>query len=674
MSSFSNFAVYGISENSNSELVQKYNDQKSFENNFSSKTSKLFTIQLNENISISSNGEKLKPQSHYFDLKNIETSVEYKLTLSDKVNIISDNLPKYDFLILVKQNHDKQTIMERIFQNDRKNLNKFSYIQNILEQDFLTKVNLDDINLINEIEIPVFNFDMYPELNSNLLYILDFNFANSFETLDVQIQFDNEIVDNLQNNVNNPTIVYLLIPFAGIVLILSENPRIKNLKNSNIRALPLLIILIASLGITPLSISSSYYGPQFAFADNSTEIIIDDALNESYETISSNITSALQDSLETPSASIFIEESTNVNTDSLSISDKISFTLSHSIQELISDTIYTDSLSISDKISFITPEIILETFEAVPIVTQPENDNLNTDSLSISDKISFVLNGLIHNFIVTQPENDNLNTDSLSISDKISFVLNGLIHNPTVSPIPIKPINTDSLSISDKISFILTQSIPGAIFSLELASSQTNSIQNDNNQTSTDIIDLDGTNDFIQISNFTSVDTISNLTITSWVSPDYSKGSAEFSVISKENLFKLSINNKINPQQIAKFSIFDGITWTDVESTAPINEKWTHLGATFNGTTMQLYVDGNLSSTTQMSGQLELDVHGKLVTTTIDEISSEDDIVVGASINSKKQFDKISNQFSGQIDDVSLFDMQLDDKQIKYLYKEKQNH
>ena len=28
MSSFSNFAVYGISENSNSELVQKYNDQK----------------------------------------------------------------------------------------------------------------------------------------------------------------------------------------------------------------------------------------------------------------------------------------------------------------------------------------------------------------------------------------------------------------------------------------------------------------------------------------------------------------------------------------------------------------------------------------------------------------------------------------------------------------------
>ena len=47
-----------------------------------------------------------------------------------------------------------------------------------------------------------------------------------------------------------------------------------------------------------------------------------------------------------------------------------------------------------------------------------------------------------------------------------------------------------------------------------------------------------------------STSTISDLSVTAWVNPDYSGGSAEFTVISKEGSFALTINNNIEPQKI----------------------------------------------------------------------------------------------------------------------------
>ena len=161
------------------------------------------------------------------------------------------------------------------------------------------------------------------------------------------------------------------------------------------------------------------------------------------------------------------------------------------------------------------------------------------------------------------------------------------------------------------------------ILSTELDSLQTELTETEilTNQTLSSI-ELDGKDDFVIIENQTSTDNLAELTISSWVKPDYSQGSQEFTVISKDNSFILSINNIITPTKIAKFSVFDGVKWTSVESTSIIDEKWTQLSATFNGTSIQIYVNGQLESTNTLEEQLTLSVNGKLTTTTIDSLSS----------------------------------------------------
>jgi len=63
-------------------------------------------------------------------------------------------------------------------------------------------------------------------------------------------------------------------------------------------------------------------------------------------------------------------------------------------------------------------------------------------------------------------------------------------------------------------------------------------------------------------------------------------------------------------------------------------------------------------------------ISGQLETTSVDSITSEDDIVVGASITTKDQNSTPSKQFSGEIDDVLLYDYVLEDEQIFAMYEQ----
>jgi len=181
-------------------------------------------------------------------------------------------------------------------------------------------------------------------------------------------------------------------------------------------------------------------------------------------------------------------------------------------------------------------------------------------------------------------------------------------------------------------------------------------------------LELDGDGDYLMITNDTSTNYLTGLTIAARIQPEYSNGSPEFTIISKENSFILSLNNIIEPQKIAKFSIFDGIKWTTVESNSTINEEWTHIAATFNGESIMIYVNGELEGTQQVTGLPIISVNGKLKTVTVDSISSDSDIVIGAYLNTNRGEYKIQNQFSGIIDDVLLFDTVLDQTQIYEIY------
>jgi len=182
-------------------------------------------------------------------------------------------------------------------------------------------------------------------------------------------------------------------------------------------------------------------------------------------------------------------------------------------------------------------------------------------------------------------------------------------------------------------------------------------------------LNLDGVGDFVQVTDTGSRE-LTTMSLSAWVKPDYSDGSSEFTVVSKDKAFVLAINNNIPPYKIAKFSVFDGIKWTTIESTTQIGEEWTHLAATFDGSSIGIYVNGNLESTLPITGIPSLTVNGQLELTPVDSISSDSDIVIGAYLSEKSGHSETSNQFSGSVGDVHLYDSLLEPAQISEIYNQ----
>ena len=165
-----------------------------------------------------------------------------------------------------------------------------------------------------------------------------------------------------------------------------------------------------------------------------------------------------------------------------------------------------------------------------------------------------------------------------------------------------------------------------------------------------------------------STSTISDLSVTAWVNPDYSGGSAEFTVISKEGSFALTINNNIEPQKIASFSVFDGIKWHTVQSIEKIGDEWSHIAGTFNGTTLSIYTNGTHSNTNETIEKITLTIDGKLEAQTIETIESTSDVVIGAALENTRSVDDVTKQFNGQIKEVDIFNLYLTAEQIQEIY------
>src|SRR5690606_11747077 len=96
-----------------------------------------------------------------------------------------------------------------------------------------------------------------------------------------------------------------------------------------------------------------------------------------------------------------------------------------------------------------------------------------------------------------------------------------------------------------------------------------------------------------------------------------------------------------------------------VQTNAQIPEEWTHIAATFDSNTISIFVNGINQNTNPITGIPTLSLSGKLETTTLNSITSEKEIIIGAYINTKKGLDDPLNKFSGEIDNVDLFDSML---------------
>jgi len=168
------------------------------------------------------------------------------------------------------------------------------------------------------------------------------------------------------------------------------------------------------------------------------------------------------------------------------------------------------------------------------------------------------------------------------------------------------------------------------------------------------------------------MNSVSEFTLSAWVKPDYSKGSSEFTIISKEKAFTLTIYNNKIPEKIVRFSVFDGFKWTIIESSSTVEEVWTHIAAKFYGNVISLYINGNLEAAIQLEGIPTLNSHGFIEPQPIEQIYSESVILYGAHQTTKNGDISTKGFFSGSIDEIVVEDHGFGYKEILDLYDKSQ--
>ena len=164
---------------------------------------------------------------------------------------------------------------------------------------------------------------------------------------------------------------------------------------------------------------------------------------------------------------------------------------------------------------------------------------------------------------------------------------------------------------------------------------------------------------------------LKEFSISIWVKPDFKVGvPATLSIISESEAFDLSINNdKIN-KNFVTFSVYDGIKWHQVTSKSEIKDNWTHVAATFSDETISIFVNGIQENSQKIDGDYSLThQYGVSTQNSLDYISSKSYVLVGAFTPLSRADGLEKNYFSGQIDDVMLYDTILLQDQISTLYQ-----
>jgi hypothetical protein len=156
----------------------------------------------------------------------------------------------------------------------------------------------------------------------------------------------------------------------------------------------------------------------------------------------------------------------------------------------------------------------------------------------------------------------------------------------------------------------------------------------------------------------------SEFTASAWIKPNYDKGSTSFTILSKPGVFKMTLNNYIEPRHAVEFSVFDGIKWNTVKSFSTINEEWTHVAGVFKDSILSLYVDGKLEAMYNMGGIISLNDKGIIEKMPLRLKTSPEEINIGVQQIIKLDEQKTKNFFSGLIDYVLVQDKALSNGEI----------
>lgn len=178
-----------------------------------------------------------------------------------------------------------------------------------------------------------------------------------------------------------------------------------------------------------------------------------------------------------------------------------------------------------------------------------------------------------------------------------------------------------------------------------------NAVWNDSNGKYGSDYEFDDTSSYIDCGSDSSLAVVAgSFTISAWVKP--SSIDSYDMIISKDDSsttlnsgYRLMFDNGHHGRILVdNGSNQDAVT----TSTVPLN-SWTHIVATFNGTDLQIYHNGSLQATTQISGSL---------------VSDNKQMVIG------KKASQNSAYFGGAIDDITIWNTSLSAAEVQNLYSE----
>ncbi|MDC4231873.1 MAG: hypothetical protein M8319_06070, partial [Nitrosopumilus sp.] len=221
------------------------------------------SLQISDSVKILKNNlekNNSEIQAIVFDKNNTNDSV----VISDSV-ILAKHVP-----IVYDSNWDSVAITERII--ERTKTEKVSNVSaNLLHDGIIS----DGLVLTNQNEIIQNKINLI-ETNTSLIDQLDI-FENDYVVnISTQNIFENNIVTESFDSINSEhTFVFLLAPFAGMVLLLRNNFKFKQTNFKQFSSYVLIFILLSSAALTPVSISSSYWGFAYAELDESSEPIVE---------------------------------------------------------------------------------------------------------------------------------------------------------------------------------------------------------------------------------------------------------------------------------------------------------------------------------------------------------------------------------------------------------------
>ena len=210
-------------------------------------------ITLHESVSVHTNDEKENNQH-----TPRHTPIQLRETIA-----LSENSHDESLLVMIKGNDDRKTMMERIFDRSKLDRINFDSAKSSIEN------NLSTSSIIVGEQSEQYFADIELGTDQGLAPLLiDFSITSEqLETIykDIGKFSDQLVVATVSlSSVDNPIFLLFVLPFAGFVLLRIENEKLNFNDLKRFFCYVFLTILISSAVITPMSISSSYWGIAYA--------------------------------------------------------------------------------------------------------------------------------------------------------------------------------------------------------------------------------------------------------------------------------------------------------------------------------------------------------------------------------------------------------------------------